>query len=262
MPHVDGPVYGTPFTLALVEPKLEEHGIDATDRLHAGPAARPRHGRPVRDRVHPRHAQHAGLRRAGDPHAGRASSSTPATSRSTRRRSTASTSTCIASRELGAQGVLALLRRQHEHRPPRLHRVGDRRHRRVRGDLHQRAPEARRRDVLVEHLPDADARGPGGAVRPQGGVRRPRDDRELRRSPSGSATCGFRPACRSAIRDVPNYPRAGRALPDAPARRASRMSALPRIAIDDHRHVKLGRGRHGRLLGPGHSRATRRRSAA
>jgi ribonuclease J len=37
VPHVlplfDGPVYGTPFTLALVEPKLEEHGIDARDRL-------------------------------------------------------------------------------------------------------------------------------------------------------------------------------------------------------------------------------------
>jgi ribonuclease J len=32
-PYVDGPIYGTPFTLALVEPKLEEHGIDAADRL-------------------------------------------------------------------------------------------------------------------------------------------------------------------------------------------------------------------------------------
>jgi ribonuclease J len=33
LPYVDGPVYGTAFTLALVEPKLEEHGIDARDRL-------------------------------------------------------------------------------------------------------------------------------------------------------------------------------------------------------------------------------------
>jgi ribonuclease J len=32
-PYVDGPVYGTALTLALVEPKLEEHGIDAGDRL-------------------------------------------------------------------------------------------------------------------------------------------------------------------------------------------------------------------------------------
>jgi ribonuclease J len=33
MPLFDGPVYGTAMTLALVEPKLEEHGIDAGDRL-------------------------------------------------------------------------------------------------------------------------------------------------------------------------------------------------------------------------------------
>ena len=32
-PLVDGPVYGTPLTLALVEPKLEEHGLDPGDRL-------------------------------------------------------------------------------------------------------------------------------------------------------------------------------------------------------------------------------------
>jgi ribonuclease J len=35
MPLFDGPVYGTPFTLALVEPKLEEHGIDPGTRLKA-----------------------------------------------------------------------------------------------------------------------------------------------------------------------------------------------------------------------------------
>jgi ribonuclease J len=32
-PLIDGPVYGTPMTLALVEPKLDEHGIDPGDRL-------------------------------------------------------------------------------------------------------------------------------------------------------------------------------------------------------------------------------------
>jgi ribonuclease J len=31
--RVSGPVYGSKFTLALVEPKLEEHGIDIKDRL-------------------------------------------------------------------------------------------------------------------------------------------------------------------------------------------------------------------------------------
>jgi hypothetical protein len=33
MPLFDGPVYATPLTLALVEPKLEEHRIDAGSRL-------------------------------------------------------------------------------------------------------------------------------------------------------------------------------------------------------------------------------------
>jgi len=33
LPHVDGPVYGTALTLALVEPKLEEHGLKAAGRL-------------------------------------------------------------------------------------------------------------------------------------------------------------------------------------------------------------------------------------
>ena len=35
MPLVDGPVYGTPLTLAFVAGKLEEHGIEAAGRLRA-----------------------------------------------------------------------------------------------------------------------------------------------------------------------------------------------------------------------------------
>ncbi len=31
--HVDGPIYATPLTLALIEPKLQEHGIEGTHRL-------------------------------------------------------------------------------------------------------------------------------------------------------------------------------------------------------------------------------------
>jgi len=31
--RIEGPVYGTPFTLALATPKLQEHGIEAEDRL-------------------------------------------------------------------------------------------------------------------------------------------------------------------------------------------------------------------------------------
>src|SRR5688572_893175 len=33
LPHVKGPVYGTPFTLALLEPKLERRGTDAKAQL-------------------------------------------------------------------------------------------------------------------------------------------------------------------------------------------------------------------------------------
>jgi len=35
LPSVEGPVYGTPLTLALVEPKLQEHGIDKSHPLVA-----------------------------------------------------------------------------------------------------------------------------------------------------------------------------------------------------------------------------------
>jgi ribonuclease J len=35
LPRFDGPVYGTALTLAFIEPKLEEHGIDARDRFQA-----------------------------------------------------------------------------------------------------------------------------------------------------------------------------------------------------------------------------------
>jgi ribonuclease J len=33
LPYIDGPVYATPFTLALVEPKLEEHGLAGSHAL-------------------------------------------------------------------------------------------------------------------------------------------------------------------------------------------------------------------------------------
>ena len=53
------------MTLALVEPKLEEHGIDAGDRLKTVSPRDTVTVGPFTHRVHPRHAQHARLRGAG-----------------------------------------------------------------------------------------------------------------------------------------------------------------------------------------------------
>jgi ribonuclease J len=40
LPYIDGPVYGTPLTLALVEPKLAEHGIQGTSLIPVRPQDR------------------------------------------------------------------------------------------------------------------------------------------------------------------------------------------------------------------------------
>jgi len=40
LPVVDGPIYGTPLTLALVEPKLEEHGIEGRQLVPVRPRER------------------------------------------------------------------------------------------------------------------------------------------------------------------------------------------------------------------------------
>src|SRR5947207_8436976 len=40
LPYVDGPVYGTPLTLALVEPKLKEHGLEGVELRTVRPRER------------------------------------------------------------------------------------------------------------------------------------------------------------------------------------------------------------------------------
>src|ERR671930_1512590 len=40
VPLVDGPIYATPLTLALVQPKLQEHGIEGGDRVAIKPHQR------------------------------------------------------------------------------------------------------------------------------------------------------------------------------------------------------------------------------
>src|SRR5689334_9279472 len=40
LPYVDGPIYATPLTLALVQPKLDEHGIDGQELIPVRPRQR------------------------------------------------------------------------------------------------------------------------------------------------------------------------------------------------------------------------------
>ena len=75
--------------------------------------------------------------------------------------------------ELGSQGVLALLCRQHQRGPARVHRLGTRGHRRIRGGVQQRRRQDRRRGLLDERVPAAAHRQPRRPVRPEGRLRRP-----------------------------------------------------------------------------------------
>ena len=97
----------------------------------------------------------------------------------------------------------------------------------------------RRRDVRVEHLPDADPRRPGGAVRSAASrssaaasIDNSRD-RAAARLPARS-----RPACRSATATSASFP-AQDVVCICTGSQGEPQAALPRIAIDDHRHVKL-----------------------
>ena len=106
--------------------------------------------------------------------------------------------------------------------------------------------------LRVEHLSDADPRGSGGAVRSQGRVRRPRHDRELARSRSVSATCGFPPACRSRL-GCPQLSAAGHPVSDD--RLAGRADVG--VVADRHRRPSAREARprrHRRAVGPRHPR--------
>ena len=67
------PVWGTEFTLAYVEDKLDEHGLLDDADLREIRAGRALQDRPVHHPSHSGHAQPGGLRGAGHPHAARRS---------------------------------------------------------------------------------------------------------------------------------------------------------------------------------------------
>ena len=69
--EIDVPVYGTAFTLALVERRLEEYDLEKEPRLIKVKPKQTIADRPVQDRVHPRHALHCERRGPGHHHAAR-----------------------------------------------------------------------------------------------------------------------------------------------------------------------------------------------
>ena len=213
LPLVDGPVYGTPLTLALrrAEARGARHrpgdarsiAVRPRDRVTVGPFTiefiRVTHSMPdcVALAIHTPVGVDRPHRRLQDrPDAARRRAlRRPPLRRARHRRAcsrcspTARTSIAAASPDRSSRSIDAF------------------------EEIFTSAPgQARRRDVLVEHLPDADPGRPRRAVRSQGRVRRPRHDRELadRAAPRLPATS--RPACRSAT-PTSGSPAAGRALP-------------------------------------------------
>ena len=69
-PLIDGPVYGTPLTLALVRPEARRARHRSGRPARGGAAAAAGARRRLRGRVPAGDAQHARLRRAGGSHAG------------------------------------------------------------------------------------------------------------------------------------------------------------------------------------------------
>ena len=182
-----------------------------------------------------------------------ARSSTPATSRSIRRRSTASTSTSTASRRSASEGVLALFADSTNIDRPGFTGSELEVVERVRGDLHVRDGPAGRRDVLVEHLSDADARRLAEQFEPQGRVRRPRHDRRTPRSRMRLGYLRCRPGVQIRDCDVAALPGAGRAL------HRDRIAGRAAIGAVAHRHRRsppreARPRRHGGAVGAGDSR--------
>jgi ribonuclease J len=102
-------VYGTRLTLGLVQAKFEEFDIKDGSEFNEIEQHDTHQDRLLRARADPGQPLDPRRRRLCDPHQAGASSSTPVTSRSTRRPPTASRPTSTPSPRYGAEGVLALM---------------------------------------------------------------------------------------------------------------------------------------------------------
>ena len=263
LPHVDGPIYGTPLTLALVE--AEARGARHRRAAIAWCRSQPRDTVTVGeldDRVPARHAQHArtAWRSPSTRRSGR--SSTPATSRSTRRRSTASTSTSTGSRSSARRACWRCSPTARTSSGPaftgsELDVVDG-----LRGDLRQHAGQARRHGVRDEHLPDAD---PGRTWRREFGRKVAFVGRGMIENSQIAQRLGL-PADPAGPAD----PRVGRAELPARGRSCASTTGQPgraaggALADRDRRPPPRQRraGRHAWCSRRARSRATRRRSTA